>query len=260
MTDITWDGAHLCWVVEDDAEYVPTATRMLEEGRARGEKVLAFGPAGSEDLAALAAHADAVLDPREAFLAGGRLDGAAMFDAFAREVATARDEGYTGLRVVADMSWLPAGDQSLQDVVTFELLLDRALVGLDASVACAYRTSTFDAGTIDALLCVHPAHRGHEPSPFSLVAAPNGEDWRLSGEVDVGCAPSFAAALAAARSASGDIDATGLEFIDVAGLRAVATAVDGSSVPLRLHGAHDTVGRTWRLAGFHRLAPVVELG
>src|SRR5579875_2400039 len=50
--------------------------------------------------------------------------------AFAQQVEVARKEGYSGLMVVADNDWLLPLDLSVDEVVSFELLLDRCIGGL----------------------------------------------------------------------------------------------------------------------------------
>lgn len=253
-------GSHVCWVVDDQAAYSDEATELLAGGGALNQKLVAFGPEGSDSLAAVRAGAAIVADPHVAFLDRGPLTVEAVFAAFREQSAVARDEGYDGLRVVADMDWLLPGRPTPASIVGFELLLDRVVGELGASVVCAYRCASFDAETITGASAVHPIRLGSgEPPQFRMVAGADGT-WRLSGEVDVAVIPAFAAAFDAA--ASGGmcvVDVAGLDFIDVAGMRVVAQRSREHDRTVVLSGASERLRRTWELARFHQAAPRVEL-
>ena len=251
------ETGHVCWVVDDRTDYVTVATAVLADGVTAGRKPLVFGPRGSASLAALAAAAAVAADPAADFLPGGRLAPDVMFAMFREQTALARAEGYTGLCLVADMDWLHAAGPGAEAVVAFELLLDAVVQELGAVVVCAYRVGSFDGATIDGAACVHPGVTGTgEPAPFALVAAGPGR-WRLSGEVDFSVEPAFATAVRTAveSAARGEcvLDLTGLAFVDVAGLRALARAIGARPVTVR--GASPAVRRWWALGRFADAAP-----
>jgi anti-anti-sigma regulatory factor len=253
-------GSHVCWVVEDDASYVERAAAVLREARASGDKPLAFGAEGSSSLAELAPLAAVAADPRAAFLGGGPLEPDVMFAMFEEQSAIARGEGYRRLCLVADMDWLLPLQPSTASVVAFELLLDRHAKRLDATIVCAYRRASFDAGAVAGTMAVHPVAAGvADPPQFRLVAAGDGT-WALSGELDLAVTEHFSAAIHAA-TAGGDgvVDVSGLDFIDVGGMRAIADAGRSVAAPIRLLGATPRFRRSWKLAGFADLAPMVEL-
>jgi hypothetical protein len=104
------------------------------------------------------------------------------------------------VRVIADMDWLLPAKPTTEAIVDFEVLLDRVVAELDATVVCAYRSSSFSRETIRDVLAVHPTWFGHDEEPrFGFVSAgPDG--WRLSGEVDLAVRSASAAALNAASS------------------------------------------------------------
>jgi hypothetical protein len=208
--------------VRDPATYVERAAAILAQAAEFGEKPLLFAPDGNDDRDALAPLATVVADPGPAFLGGGRLDPDVMRRVFRDQMAEARTKGYRGVRVVADMDWLGPVDPSTEDTVGFELLLDRHVRELGATVVCAYREQSFDVEALTGALCVHPVGAGYgSPPPFRLVGAEDGW-WRLSGEVDA----------SAARAAD--------------------------PAPIRIAGARPVVRRSWQLAGFADLAPHVE--
>lgn len=254
-------GSHVCWIVSDPAAYIGRAAAVLEQAVRFGEKPVVFGPEGSEALQALAPLAATVADPGVAFLHGGPLDPDRMFQMFEAQTALAHREGYRGLRVVADMDWLLPARPTREAIIGFEVLLDRHDTRLGATIVCAYREASFEPATLTGARCVHPiAIGGQSAPPFRLVAgAP--DSWRLTGEVDIADAHHFDSAITAAvASGPGLIDASDLDFIDLAGLRGIVQAGRTSDRPVRIVGARPLVRRTWRLAGYAELAPMVEFG
>jgi anti-anti-sigma factor len=252
-------GSHVCWVVNEDAWYGELAAACLADGHAVGQKTVVFGPQDSAALAELRAAAELAVDPHVAFHDGRSLEPETMFTAFREQTERARAEGYTGLRGVADMDWLLPARPTTDAIIAFELLLDRVVGELDATVVCAYRRSSFDGGALAGALCVHPLRAGADDEPqFSLVAGP-GRSWRLAGEVDLAVAEAFAAALRATAHEPCVVDVTELDFIDVAGLRTIAETARASEVRVLLRGAGEAIRRPWQLGGFGAAAPLVEL-
>lgn len=250
---------HVCWVVGDGGSYASTATAMLRRGASSGGKPVAFGPASGRALELLAAEAAVTADPARDFLGGGPLEPDAMFRMFRAQTELARTEGHERLCLVADMDWLLPLEPSAEDIVAFELALDRVVAELDATVVCAYRTETFAPDDLVDVCAVHPEQLGgHEPGPFRFVA--DGSGWRLSGEVDNAVADVFRTALrTAAADDSCTIDVRELDFIDCAGLRQIATVGRDRSRPIVLDGASAHLRRLWELTGFAATAPGVEL-
>jgi ABC-type transporter Mla MlaB component len=254
------DRPHVGWVVDDDDTYRQQAALLLAEGEDLGQKTAVFGPRESAALAELRPMAAMAADPYADVLARGPLEPARMLAMFREQSALARAEGHAGLRVVADMDWLLPAAPSTADVVAFELLLDRVVEEVDATVLCAYRRGSFDERAIEGMLCVHPRCTGHgEEPPFRLVAGDGA--WELSGEVDAMALEPLVAALGAA-AADDDrcvVDVAALEFIDVAGMRAIAQTARSRPARLELRGTRRSLRRYWSLARLDELAPSVTL-
>ena len=103
---------------------------------------------------------------------------------FEEQSTRARSEGYRGLRLVADMDWLLPAAPTTDELVAFELWLDRHVPRLGATIVCAYRETSFDTDVLGGAGCVHPLGAGSEAPQFKLVAGDAGS-WRLVGEVDI---------------------------------------------------------------------------
>jgi anti-anti-sigma factor len=252
---------HVSWLVHDDEVYLKGAGVLLGAARERGDKTVLLGPKDSEPLTSLDSLADVAVDPRLEFLDGGPFRPERMLEMFGRELDAARRAGFAGLTVMADMDWLLPMAVTTAEIVAFELLLDRRVGEVGATVVCAYRSTSFDTAAIIGTRCVHPFEGGVAVAPpFRMVAADSGV-WRLSGDIDVGVVELFKTVLGTVvRWASPPacvVDISEVEFIDAAGLRAIAQMA--SEGPIRLVGARPIVRRSWAVSRFGEEAPAVQL-
>lgn len=251
--DLPAEG-HICLVVEDDRAYGDLAAAFLAEGDARHEKTVTFGPQGSPAQERLRPLAAVAVDPYVDVLGRGELDPERMFAMFRQEAAKASDEGYSRLRVAADMDWLLPAIRCRDEALRFEVMLDRVVSEVDATVLCAYRCGSFMPDTVLGMRCTHPVTSGEsEPAPFKLVAG-DGGCWVFSGELDVATSSVLVPALEATAGEPWVVDVSGLGFADVSGMRAIATAAHDADRTLHLRGASGRLKRYWRLAGFDRAA------
>ncbi len=247
-------GGHICLVLEEDRAYADLVAAFLSEGDAHGEKAVTFGPQDSPAQQRLRQFAAIAADPYVDVLDRGAFEPERMFAMFRQEAAKALDEGYSRLRVAADMDWLPPVARSRDEALGFEVLLDRVVSEVDATVLCVYRRSSFPPDTILGMICTHPVTAGDiDREPFKLVAGDDG-CWVLSGELDVYASFVLRPALRATASEPWVVDVSGLTFADVSGMRAVATAALDVGRTLHVRGASDRLKRLWRLADFDRAA------
>jgi anti-anti-sigma factor len=254
-------SGHVCWLVDDPSGYLPAAVGMLRgDGSGPRRQNLLFGPRGSSTLARLAETAGAaVADPAEA-LPGGVLDPPVVARLIRDRAEQARRTGHDGLLLVADMDWLLPLRPAPEQVTAHEVHIDRLAAELGITIVCAYRSSSFSPAHTDGALAVHPGQRGdgQQGPHFRLTAGPRA--WKLSGEIDIRNSDTFRAAISTAASLEDcTIDATGLRFIDVAGMRALADAAGSASGGIRLNGASPAVRRLWQLTGFADSAPALRL-
>jgi anti-anti-sigma regulatory factor len=251
-------SGHVCWVMDDPAGYVKSAADLLAEG-ARIDHRVVFGPRGDvlDEIAAVTGAT--AFDPATAY-PSGKLDPVIMCGILRGYADRAREDGYSGLRVVADMDWLLPFRPQMAQIISLELQLDRLIAELDVTLVCAYRTSSFDTAAIIAALTVHSAQHGGHPLPQFQFTAAGPQSWQLSGEIDLRVSDIFRAALGTAASLGECvIDVSGLRFVDVSGMRTLAVASWTAASGIRLHGTSHGLRRLWDLCGFAQAAPLVHL-
>lgn len=230
-------GSHVCWIVEDKAAYAAESASFLAEAGRAGE------------CPALLPHD---------LSHGGRLESAGMARTLREQTARARARGYRGVRLVADMERLHRAEAATREIVAYEALLDRVADEIGATIICAYPRWSFTSETLAGVLAVHSVLHGHDTEPRFRFVSSGTREWRLSGEVDITVGSLFEAAFAAAvRLGDCAVDLSALRFIDVGGVRIIASAAEGETV--RLRHAPRVLRRYWELGGFARLAPGVRL-
>jgi hypothetical protein len=259
---------HVCWVYDDPRDLDTAAARFLAGGLARGDRLLVIGDGMLETL-----HRDTLpFGGTDALLATGALEildlhtayeGAAPFspeqqlafyDAATRK---ALDDGFTGLRVVAEVSALAADPETRAALVRWEHLAEALVArGSGFTAMCAYRGDV----TVEALAEITSAH----PLVRWPAGIPEFQVFRdadrvvVTGSVDTFTAPGLGRVLAdSAAGPSTVLDLGPLEFVDVAGCRTLAQWAAGLGAPLRVTGASRLVRRMWLLLGLDVVAPVV---
>jgi anti-anti-sigma factor len=266
---------HLCWVYEDDAAFDDAAREFLAGGLARGERVLCVGERVIEglrtpgtlprDLSDLVAEGTVeTLTLAEAYEAAGPFLPELQLAYYDTATRRARDAGYRGLRVIAEVSDLAADPAQRAELVRWEHLADDyAARGSGFSAMCAYRADLGPEALAD-VASVHPmVHASGEATSFRLFA----EEDRLvlAGSIDTFGSDRLTRVLAAA-SVTDDVtvlDLTSLEFIDVSGCRVLARWAAGlarRSVSVEVTGSSALLRRMWQLLALDRVAPVTFAG
>lgn len=261
---------HVCWVHDDDAAFDAAVQEFLAGGLARGERLLcvgdraiaALGDPGGDLADVERLRADGVLETMtvaEAYEAAGPFASDRQREFYDTATRRALAEGYQGLRVVADLSDLAASGHR-DELVRWEHVADEFMAsGSGMSALCAYRRD-LPQDVLAEVLSVHPLSNGSERlAPYRLFFL----DGRLAltGSVDTFSADRLAALLASTPSGSAAVlDLIGVDFIDVAGCRALAgwaVALDARGVPLEISGASALVRRMWRILDLDAVASVV---
>jgi anti-anti-sigma factor len=268
-------GDHLCWVYDDDAAFDEAAREFLAGGLARGERLLCVGERVIEVLQALtprdhdmatliAQGAVETLTLAAAYEAAGPFLPEQQLAYYDAETQRAKDDGYRGLRVIAEVTDLAADPAQRADLVRWEHLADEyAVHGSGFSAMCAYRADLGPEALAD-VASVHPlVHAPDEVSSFRLFV--DGDRIALAGSVDTFSRERLARVLAAARTKDDGVvlDVAALEFVDVSGCRVLARwAADlrARSVALEVTGSSALLRRMWQVLDLARLAPVTFTG
>ncbi|MFG1673347.1 MEDS domain-containing protein [Micromonospora sp. NPDC049282] len=266
-------GDHVCWIHDDDGDALDTVGRFAAVGLRRGHKVVCFtetstpqavrlrvDAVGVPTEAAVAAGQLRILPAVEAFLAGGRPTPTMLADAVRHEVDQARHEGYPGIRLSGDMTWVLGTGVTLDELRRYELALNPLFPDGRVAGLCLYDRRRFPADQLRLLTAAHPGTADpHTPRTWSpllrayRVGDPLG--LRLVGQVDRSNRDALVALLADltadrwAAAVPPVLDLTDLSFADAGAATELARAVRAGRAGVRLVGCRPTLRRLLHVLG-----------
>ena len=270
---------HACWVFTSEREHRRVVTSFLTAGLARGERVVFLGSPGERvrlvddyldeagvEVETLRASGQLVTGVAEdEYLGDGEFDADARLRRYASGARAAVADGYTGLRVATEVSWLHGCPTARHDWPSFELRADLLAATLPFTALCAYDGRHWRPDELAVLRSLHGRCLGPhaDTAGFRLYGQRDGS-LRLRGELDLAHAERVRSLLLSAVDGGGCrvLDITGLTFIDATGLRSVAAA---GRLMVRQHGAATIRGssaffqRIWTLSGLDRLEPAIKV-
>jgi MEDS: MEthanogen/methylotroph, DcmR Sensory domain len=224
---------HACWTYADDVELVCAAAEYLADGARLGQKLLYVGP---DDRLHLAEELGVEVLPLSAFCELGRpTDADRLLEVYAAATDQALAEGFSGLRVAADVTEL-AVDPACH--CRWEVVADRFMAERPLSALCCYDRRRLAPDALRDLCSVHPVV--NESVPFRIYAT--GDALFLEGEIDYFSSDALERLLPLA-NAGKVLDLSGAGFIDHHGARVLAE----SGVPLA--GIPDSMRRSCDLMG-----------
>jgi anti-anti-sigma regulatory factor len=253
-------GEHACSRLSHAEDRERLAIGYVQSALARSHKVIYF--ADREDVeaftarlaqahdaiaAALACGQFSVRRAAEVYAPEGVFDYRMMIDSVARECDLALEEGYSALSITGEMSALhrlPGGEQ----LVTYEHALSADLANHKVMFLCQYDHATLSAGMLRELADAHEVDIAPELAAIGrdgyLAAARVGRGanatLRLCGELDFACSDTLASVLGAHYHGRLRLDLEDLDFVDVAGMRALRGR---TAQPLTIVGASESVRR-----------------
>ncbi|MDQ7810828.1 MEDS domain-containing protein [Amycolatopsis sp. A133] len=252
-------GDHLCLTFADDDEQRRVVTAYLRAGLERGERVKYFSDqcapeqvldwldgAGTDPGPAVARGQLQITTAGRSYLAGGSFDADGMVATLQQEVTASLAAGYTGLRVSGEMGWALRDVPGADRLHEYEAKVNAVFDGSRASAVCQYDARRFDAETLTAVDRRHSGSVALEPLYVDTVlrlarTLQNGRlTLRVIGVVDHRTTGALASALETVSTWPGDVrvDMTQLEFIDLAGMRALAQAAGRLGNGQRMHVAN----------------------
>lgn len=234
-------GDHLCWSYDDDRSFDQHLARYVASGLGQGERVACFLPASSKDRTV--AFLDATLPDlqdlvdREALILGtfdqgylrdGDFDPDARLMEYEAEVDRAVADGYSGLRVLGEATGILSNTDMFIRWPGYELRADLLAVRKPFIAACAFDRRLCHPSALDIVRGLHACLLGSPAADhsFNLHACSAG-GLVLGGEVDFATATTLQRATtdAAASLMLPQIDVGELEFMDVAGMRALTAGI-----------------------------------
>jgi anti-anti-sigma factor len=161
-------GDHACLTFTDADERLDIVAAFVLDGLKSGQKVVCYTDQVSpDDLTGQLADrglpvGDAVTAGRlevsssgESYLAGGAFDAGRMMDTLAAQISRSEREGYTGLRLSADMCWALRPVAGLQQLVDYESEVAQLFAGGRAMAVCQYDRDRFDPVTLSSITAAH---------------------------------------------------------------------------------------------------------
>ncbi|MEV0199230.1 MEDS domain-containing protein [Nonomuraea sp. NPDC050691] len=257
-------GDHVCWTFDDHERHLAALVRFLRGGLARGEQVLYFTDTFLPDafLAAAQAYGVEVREPQrtgqlqvttaeESYLAGGAFEAERALDGWRAAIARARGQGYSALRVAADMGWTVRATPGIKRLAWYEAQANRIFAGGYAMALCCYDRRLFTSAELDHISAAHPATAragagAHEEWAPMLRLRRGSEGLKLAGAADRSNSEALAGVLhdlvADARLLSDGalplvVDLAELTFADAAIARLLVGAVAATPGRLLLRGA-----------------------
>jgi anti-anti-sigma regulatory factor len=225
---------HACWVYGDYSEFRTGVLTFLEDGVELGQRLMYVGTGSVQKLrgdleglrgldAMLASGGLRIMPLENAYEVGAPVDPASQLSMYAAATSTALVDGYTGLRVVADVTQLVVDAELWRSHTHWESVADRYMAKNPMAALCCYDRSALPDRILDDLACVHrTSNRPAETAPFRLYAGREGLS--LGGEVDCFSADDLRRLLEAATPPGTDLvlELDQLDFINHNGLMAIA--------------------------------------
>lgn len=168
VTDLR-HGDHICPIYDSMAEQLAWAVPFLNGGLARGERCLYVADdrsvrqivreltaAGVDVEGEIERGALRLLTKQDTYVRGGAFDPHAMIDFLRQTEAEAMAAGFTGHRVLGEMTWALGPEVGGDRLVEYEALLNTFLQGSRSLMLCQYNRQRFDPAILHDVLRTHP--------------------------------------------------------------------------------------------------------
>jgi hypothetical protein len=219
-------SSHFCWSYDDVQPFDEYAREFLLAGLAKGERVwFVAGPrAGTtadwlRDVAATSSLPGAVrvTSAEAAYVGGDAVDPAGQVALYAAATEDALAGGFTGLRVVADVTSMIRTDLQREAFARYEYVIGRYMRTAPMRAVCAYDRLELGDRAVAELACLHEGSQAPGVT-FQLHPGATTASTVLDGELDMSVEELFTGALRHTdlEPADGEVtvDAGGLRFID----------------------------------------------
>jgi hypothetical protein len=176
------NGDHICAIYSTRAELADVASEFLVEGIKRNERCW-YIAAGDEDSTVREAlqrrrvnveaetRRDAlkIFRGTAAYVVHGAFDPEKTVDLFNNAIEEALNEGFTGFRAAADMSWLLSVNDGARLVIAYEAMLRILFASCRVIGLCLYDRTRMPLKVLNGALVTHPIagiNGDFQQSPF----------------------------------------------------------------------------------------------
>ena len=190
--DIGLDG-HACWAYDDlTGDFLDAAVVFLTEGLDLGQALTFVGGPEAEEvvrtvdpLSGMVRDGTLEITPFESVYPGSRLlSDREQWAVYEHALTEARAAGFTGLRVLAEVTCLAGPDGTWRAHAQFESYADRRMAGSGLAALCCFDRTALPAEGLATIASAHPVvdRRLAPQAPFRLFGRPDA--LALAGEED----------------------------------------------------------------------------
>lgn len=250
------DG-HACWSFEDlSGDFRDAAVAFLTEGIELGQALMFVGgPEAEELLRSVEPTSSMVTDGtlqiasfHDVYPRGRRLPHPEQWRAYASATERACAGGFTGLRVLAEVTSLASPAGAWHEQALWESFADRRMADFTLSALCCFDRNAVPPEGLSAIASAHPVvdRRLEDLVPFRVFG--RADAVAIAGEVDAFSSGMLGHLLRAGDGAHTDLvlDLGELTFIDHTGLRALheyAEGLRGQGGTLTIRGGSPSLRR-----------------
>jgi len=194
-------GDHACLTFSDADERLDIIAAFVRDGLSAQQRVLCYvesiPPATfSAELAerglAVSRSIDSgqlvVAGSGEHFLASGAFNADRMLDTLDVQLRDAHRDGYTGLRLTADMCWALRPAAGVEQLIAYEAQISPVLAAANALAVCQYDRQRFDTVTLASMTSAHgravAAVTYHDDALLRVCRQHAPPGIRVAGEID----------------------------------------------------------------------------
>lgn len=268
-------GDHICWTYSSDDEHRTVLTSFVAEGLQTGERVAYFAPRGEQarlidylrdcgvDALGLISEGRLIVGSAEqGYYPNGAFDPDSSLLGFRAMAEQALTDGHAGLRVAGENGWILADWLHRATWPGYEVRVDRMIAGLPLIGMCSFDLRECGEGIVELMDAVHPLRLGKSAAKSAFHLHSDRDDGVVvQGELDLATAETVESLLQALANDDliSRIDLSGLSFVDVQGMRAIAAGVRAmaeKSGVVQLQDPPAAFARAWELLRMDETLPV----
>jgi anti-anti-sigma factor len=237
-------GDHACCVFESDDDQAKLLARFARDAVARRDRIFYLADRADENKV-VDLLSDAGLDAKRMLDSGalhvvhsadmGLEDG---FDrdrqlgAWRQLTGMARNDGYRGLAAAAEMSWALTWEVESDALIHYESTSDPLFLSRELSAICQYDTRLFDEEMLERAGHAHRYTMSFGEDEYAIdyhrLLLYAGEHLEVAGEIDLANVHFLEELLGQLLAEDdGELDCSGLRFIDAGGCRVLRAAARG---------------------------------